>query len=58
MREMREELGLTVTCGELRFVADPTLAPGDAVVEVASGRIDARIRASLDRARAELGGTS
>ena len=47
-----------ISAPELRFVADPTLAPGDAVVEVASGRIDARIRASLDRARAELGGTS
>jgi flagellar assembly protein FliH len=43
---------------ELRFIADPELLPGDAVVEVASGRIDARIRSALDRARAEIGDAS
>lgn len=39
---------------ELRFVADAALSPGDAVVEMAEGRIDARIGSALDRARAEL----
>ncbi|MBW4031116.1 MAG: hypothetical protein HIU88_00455 [Acidobacteria bacterium] len=43
-----------VTVPELRFVSDPTLSPGDAVVEIADGRIDARISTALERARAEL----
>jgi len=42
---------------EVRLVADPTLSPGDAVVELADGRIDARIGSALARARAEIGGT-
>lgn len=33
------------------FVADESLAPGDAVVELVDGRLDMRIRAALDRAR-------
>jgi flagellar assembly protein FliH len=40
----------------VRFIADPLLQRGDAVLEVANGRIDARISAALDRARAELAG--
>ena len=40
---------------ELRLVADPTLSPGDAVVEIPDGRIDARIGSALARARAEIG---
>ena len=43
-----------VTVPELRFISDPTLSPGDAVVEIADGRIDARIGSALERARAEL----
>jgi flagellar assembly protein FliH len=38
----------------VRVVADPTLAPGDAVAEHADGALDARIGAALDRARAVL----
>lgn len=44
-----------VSAPDLRFIADPSLSPGDAVVEIAEGRIDARIGAALDRARRELG---
>lgn len=42
---------------EVRLVSDPTLSPGDAVVELADGRIDARIGSALARVRAEIGGT-
>lgn len=40
---------------DVRVVADPTLAPGDAVAEHADGRVDARIAAAVERARAALG---
>ena len=39
----------------LRLVADSTLERGDAVVDVADGRVDARISSALQRARAEIG---
>ena len=39
----------------VRMIADPTLARGDAVVDVPEGRVDARISTALDRARAEIG---
>lgn len=39
----------------VRMIADPSLARGDAVVDVPEGRIDARISSALDRARAEIG---
>lgn len=42
---------------DVRLVSDPTLSPGDAVVEIAEGRIDARIGSALARVRAEIGGT-
>jgi len=38
----------------VRMVADPTLAPGDAMAEHADGVLDARIGAALARARAVL----
>jgi flagellar assembly protein FliH len=37
------------------LVADSTLERGDAIVDVAEGRVDARISSSLQRARAEIG---
>jgi flagellar assembly protein FliH len=39
----------------IEFVADDTLAPGDAVVELPDGFIDARLDAALDRARDAIG---
>lgn len=39
----------------VRLVADPTLAPGDAVGELPDGWLDARIHSALDRAREALG---
>lgn len=36
------------------LVADPAVAPGDAIVELPRGDVDARIGAALDRARAAL----
>ncbi len=47
-----------ITVPEVRLVADPTLSPGDAVLELEDGRLDARIGSALARARAraELGG--
>lgn len=38
----------------VELVADPSLAPGDAVAEHADGYLDGRIDAALDRARAVL----
>lgn len=40
---------------DVRVVADPTLAPGDAVAEHADGYLDARLSAAVDRARTALG---
>jgi flagellar assembly protein FliH len=36
------------------FVADPSVAPGDAIAELPDGWLDARIRTALDRAREAL----
>jgi len=38
----------------VRLVADPELERGDAMIETAAGTIDARLKSSLDRARAIL----
>ncbi len=38
----------------VRLVPDPQLEPGDVVVEDATGAVDGRIRAALDRAREAL----
>lgn len=38
----------------ISFIADPSLAPGDAVAELPDGHLDARIRAAVDRARTAL----
>ncbi|WP_254631389.1 FliH/SctL family protein, partial [Cellulomonas sp. GbtcB1] len=38
----------------VELVADPALAPGDAVGEFPDGHLDARLGAALDRARAAL----
>ncbi|MBF0672306.1 MAG: hypothetical protein IR160_06960 [Salinibacterium sp.] len=39
---------------DISFVADPALAPGDAVAELPDGHLDARIGAAVARARAAL----
>ncbi|MDR6611465.1 FliH/SctL family protein [Leifsonia sp. 1010] len=39
---------------DLQLVADPTLAPGDAIGELPHGWLDARIHAALDRAKEAL----
>jgi flagellar assembly protein FliH len=39
----------------VNLIADPGLDRGDAVVDVPSGRIDARISSALERARTEIG---
>ena len=40
--------------GAAAIVADPTLAPGDAVLETADGVIDARITTAVERVSALL----
>jgi flagellar assembly protein FliH len=40
----------------IRIVADPTLAPGDCIVDVGATRIDARIAPAIERVRAVLRG--
>lgn len=47
------EVGLVLPTG-VSFVADPRLGRGDVVAEDATGVVDARIRAALDRAREAL----
>lgn len=44
-----------IASAHVNLVADPALDRGDAVVDVPSGRVDARISSALDRARAEIG---
>lgn len=39
---------------DLQLIADPTLAPGDAIGELPHGWLDARIHAALDRAKEAL----
>jgi len=39
----------------LAIVPDPTLSPGDCIIDVAACRIDARISAAIERAREVLG---
>jgi flagellar assembly protein FliH len=41
--------------GGVRYVADPSLAPGDATADLQQGWLDARIGSALDRAREVLG---
>jgi flagellar assembly protein FliH len=43
------------TEADVVVLADPSLQPGDAVVELPDGILDARIGAALDRARTALG---
>lgn len=38
----------------MRLVADPTLAPGDAVAEYQDGHVDARLTAAVQRVRDAL----
>ena len=44
----------TTTLDDIRAVADPSLAPGDAIGGLPDGWLDARIRSALDRAREAL----
>jgi flagellar assembly protein FliH len=39
---------------ELQLLADPTLVPGDVVVETEAGQVDARIASRLERFRVAL----
>jgi flagellar assembly protein FliH len=43
-----------VTSAGIELVADASIAAGDAVLELVDGELDARLAASLDRARAAL----
>jgi flagellar assembly protein FliH len=55
-----ELLSETLAAAEgIEFIADPKLAPGDAVAELAEGVLDARLSSAVERARAALlGGRS
>lgn len=48
------ELGEIGDGREITVVADPTVAPGDAVVEIGQSRIESRLEEALDRVRSVL----
>lgn len=53
-----QSMGIDEVPDGVVLVADPTLAPGDALAVHPDGFLDARIGAALDRARAALAGES
>lgn len=53
LRALTDEAGIALPEG-VTLVPDARLAPGDVVVEDATGQVDGRVRAALERARGAL----
>jgi len=58
LRDGQAALGASVEGGVLELLADPSLLPGDVVVETEAGQVDGRIASRLEGFRAALAGTA
>ena len=58
LRAGQAALGAAVEGSALELLADPTLLPGDVVVETEAGQVDGRIGSRLEEFRAALAGTA